>query len=269
MVYTEVDPNIRGDADPGAGPDAVLDRRRHELGGHDLDRRRLPRPDHARHRPRELRAGHRRPGRLRPPGQPLRPDLAAHAEQQRGHPGPEQVPRQRRRQRPGQGRARSTTRSSTPGPTGTAPRSTRPSSRFWPSTPPWPATPTRTTTTATRPRPTPTRAAVYVAWATSDETPPNTGNWNPNRVLLIASADGGAELHRPGGRQRQRQQLDRRRRRRRTASGATNPRIAISQGTADGRSPAGLVTVIYEDIAGLTTAAAGSWPTRSPSAAAC
>ena len=92
--------------------------------------------------------------------------------------------------------------------------------------------------------------SVYVAWGTSDETPTGMTNWNANRALLIASGDGGQTFTVPAVIN------DNDNSSAGSAAGqdgvrAVNPQIAISQGAADGHVAGGLVTVIYEDIAGL------------------
>lgn len=92
---------------------------------------------------------------------------------------------------------------------------------------------------------------VYVAWATNDQPHQNAVNFNPNRILMVASSDGGANFSGPvvlnnngnsggGGTQR-----------------ATTPQLSISQGRpantalygpGDTGIPGGQVSVIYDDF---------------------
>src|SRR5262249_20406132 len=90
---------------------------------------------------------------------------------------------------------------------------------------------------------------VYVAWGTNAlPVNPTPGNFNPNRVLMVASSNGGFDFSGPVlindsgnfGSQR-----------------ATSPRLAISQGRpkntavyglADQGVPGGQVTVVYDDF---------------------
>jgi subtilisin-like proprotein convertase family protein len=89
----------------------------------------------------------------------------------------------------------------------------------------------------------PASGNVYVAWATIDAAPPNTQNWNPNAIRVIASSNQGVSFTPPatvndGGNIDLGSPV-----RRHTA-----PKIAISQGTADGRVQAGRVSLIWEDF---------------------
>ncbi|WP_406701360.1 Ig-like domain-containing protein (plasmid) [Singulisphaera sp. Ch08] len=92
---------------------------------------------------------------------------------------------------------------------------------------------------------------IYVAWATNDQPHQNAVNFNPNRILMVASSDGGFNFSGPvvlnsngnnGGTGTQR---------------ATTPQLAISQGRpanpalygpGDTGIPGGQVTVIYDDF---------------------
>ncbi|SIO68013.1 Proprotein convertase P-domain-containing protein, partial [Singulisphaera sp. GP187] len=92
---------------------------------------------------------------------------------------------------------------------------------------------------------------VYVAWATNDQPHQNAVNFNPNRILMVASSDGGANFSGPivlnnngnnggGGAQQ-----------------ATTPKLSISQGRpanpalygqGDLGVPGGQVSVVYDDF---------------------
>jgi len=93
---------------------------------------------------------------------------------------------------------------------------------------------------------------IYVAWATNDQPQQNATNFNANRVLMIASSDGGVNFSGPvvvnsngnsGGTGTQR---------------AAAPRLAISQGRpatpTQAAIPAGQVTVVYDDFNTQATA---------------
>jgi subtilisin-like proprotein convertase family protein len=85
---------------------------------------------------------------------------------------------------------------------------------------------------------------VYVAWASNDVKPDQlpADQFNPNRIMMIASSDGGQTFSGKtaindgaanGSRGFQRNAM---------------PRLAISQGTADGSIVGGQVTVVWDDF---------------------
>jgi len=88
---------------------------------------------------------------------------------------------------------------------------------------------------------------VYISWISNDVIPAlaDPANFNPNRVLVAASSDGGFSFSAPQtlndggnfGDQRN-----------------AGPRLAVSQGTADGTIPAGQATVIWDDFGSGVTA---------------
>jgi len=88
---------------------------------------------------------------------------------------------------------------------------------------------------------------VYISWISNDVIPAlaDPANFNPNRVLVAASSDGGVSFSAPQtlndggnfGTQRN-----------------AGPRLAVSQGTADGTIPAGQATVIWDDFGSGATA---------------
>jgi subtilisin-like proprotein convertase family protein len=84
---------------------------------------------------------------------------------------------------------------------------------------------------------------VYVAWQSFDATPQGATNWNPNRIVISASADGGQTFGAPV-----------------TVNSNGNsgpgreatPRLAVSQGRLAGGGlpaiPGGQVTVVWDDF---------------------
>ena len=89
---------------------------------------------------------------------------------------------------------------------------------------------------------------VYVAWTTNSQNSDNkqpAAFFNPNAIRVVASSDGGAHFGAPVtvndgayiGIQRN-----------------AAPAIAVSQGTADGRVPAGQVTLAWNDFGSMATA---------------
>jgi subtilisin-like proprotein convertase family protein len=92
----------------------------------------------------------------------------------------------------------------------------------------------------------PYAGTVYVAWATRDVAPANNPtNFNPNTIKIVASADGGQsftahQILNDGGHF--------------GADRDTAPRLAVSQGTIDGRVPGGQVTVVWDDFNSANTA---------------
>ncbi len=112
---------------------------------------------------------------------------------------------------------------------------------------------------------------IYVAWATNDQPHQNAVNFNANRILMVASSDGGNNFSGPvvlnsngnsGGTGNQR---------------ATTPKLAISQGrpanlaTGDPGVPGGQVTVVYDDFNSRITSNPprdAIWSTRTLGAAA-
>ena len=88
---------------------------------------------------------------------------------------------------------------------------------------------------------------VYIAWTTVDTAPAVSSNFNPNRVVAIASSDGGAsftgyEVFNDGGNF--------------GSERNGSPQLVVSQGTADGRITAGQLTAIWDDFG--TGAGAGT-----------
>ena len=81
---------------------------------------------------------------------------------------------------------------------------------------------------------------IYIAWETNQEVPANyTGPFNPNIIQVLTSTNGGVSFSPPldtGTSHFQNAEMD------------AAPRIAISQGTADGRVQGGQVTVLFDDF---------------------
>jgi large repetitive protein len=88
---------------------------------------------------------------------------------------------------------------------------------------------------------------VYVSWVTTDTNPSlftDLANFNPNRVALITSSDGGLNFSSavyPANGNFGTQRF-------------AAPRVAVSQGTTDGRITPGGVTVVWDDFGSGATA---------------
>ncbi len=78
---------------------------------------------------------------------------------------------------------------------------------------------------------------IYIAWMTDTKAATNVSNFNPNSIILVSSNDAGKTFSSPT-----------------VMSHGTGserdgyPKIAVSQGTSDGRVAPGLVTVIWDDF---------------------